>query len=155
MNKTTTILLVEDSQSDARLLVEAIKQRQLTGLCVLRVEDGEFALQLLKGASPANTRTAIAATSPAQAPQEPCSNPDLIVLDLNLPRKDGRELLADLQADPELSGIPVVVLSTSNAESDLAYCSAHGVRCYHSKPFRLSDYGDVVSSILRNLPLAS
>jgi chemotaxis family two-component system response regulator Rcp1 len=73
--------------------------------------------------------------------------PDLVVLDLNLPRKDGREVLKELKADPELSKIPVVIFTTSQANSDVLHSYELGANCYLRKPGNLADYKAVVQSM--------
>src|ERR1035437_6250974 len=95
------ILLVEDSPSDAEFTIEALKEAKVRNHLSL-VEDGVQAMEFLRRQG-----------KYAQAPR-----PDLIMLDLNLPRKDGREVLAELKADDNLKLIPVVVLTTSRAEED-------------------------------------
>jgi CheY-like chemotaxis protein len=75
------------------------------------------------------------------------TRPDLILLDLNLPRKDGREVLADIKADPELKAIPVVVLTTSSAEADIFKIYKLHANCYITKPVDLEQFVKVVKSI--------
>ncbi len=96
------ILLVEDNPGDARLVREALKSAGIDSLLTV-ARDGEEALDLLRGARPAVEAV----------------RPDLILLDLNLPRKDGRELLAEIKQDPSLQRIPVVVLTSSAAAQDI------------------------------------
>ena len=107
------ILLVEDSEADARLTVEALKEAKVRNTIQV-APDGETALEILR--DPARRR------------------PDLILLDLNLPGLDGREVLAEIKADPALAIIPVVVLTTSRAEADiLKTYQLHG-NCFFTKP---------------------
>ena len=73
--------------------------------------------------------------------------PDLMVLDLNLPRKDGRAVLKELKSDPNLSKIPVVVFTTSQASSDIMRCYELGANCYLRKPGNLADFAAVVESM--------
>src|SRR5438128_3859152 len=100
--RTVNILLVEDNPGDARLTVEALKEGKLRNRLTV-VSDGVEALAVLR-------RTGV---------YSDVQRPDLVLLDLNLPRKDGREVLAEIKQDPELRRIPVVVLTTSIAEQDI------------------------------------
>lgn len=124
------ILLVEDNAADVRLTKEALKEGKVSNnLTVAR--DGEEALEILrkKGAYAGAAR------------------PDLILLDLNLPRKDGREVLATLKADPSLKHIPVVVLTTSSAEVDILKSYQLHANCYITKPVDLEQFVSVIRSI--------
>lgn len=120
------ILLVEDNAADVRLTQEALQEGKVrNNLTVAR--DGVEALEIL---------------------QRPgASRPDLILLDLNLPRKDGREVLATLKADPALKHIPVVVLTTSSAEVDILKSYQLHANCYITKPVDLEQFVSVVRSI--------
>ncbi len=124
------ILLVEDSPSDTDLTVEALKDFKVRNH-VSVVEDGVQAMQFLRRQGPY-----------AQAPR-----PDLIMLDLNLPRKDGREVLADIKADDDLKTIPIVVLTTSRAEQDILRAYQLNANCYINKPVDFNQFLDVVRSI--------
>jgi chemotaxis family two-component system response regulator Rcp1 len=129
--RTIEILLVEDNPGDARLTLEAFKEgKMLNNIRV--VPDGVEALAYLRKESPRYTG---------------CSTPDLILLDLNLPRKDGREVLTEIKADERLRRIPVVVLTTSAAEEDIARAYASHANCYITKPVELEQFLDVVHSI--------
>jgi len=124
------ILLVEDNPGDVRLTEEALKEgKVLANLNVAR--DGEEALALLR------------------QPESPSGRrlPDLILLDLNLPKKDGREVLEEIKADPRLKHIPVVVLTTSSAEQDIAQAYALHANCYITKPVDLDQFIQVVRAI--------
>lgn len=124
------ILLVEDSPGDVTLTVEALRDaRVANNLHVAR--DGEEALRFLR-------REGEFAEKP---------RPDLILLDLNMPRKDGREVLADLKADDELKRIPVVVLTTSQSEDDVAAAYNLSANCYVAKPVDLDQFLGVVRAI--------
>lgn len=127
-----TILLVEDSRSDAVLIQETLSESKfLNELHIVRdgVEATDF---LYKRGKYAN------------APR-----PDIILLDLNLPKKNGRELLAEIKADEKLMTIPVVVLTTSSDEVDILKSYQLRVNCYLVKPVELEQFVDVVQSIER------
>jgi CheY-like chemotaxis protein len=124
------ILLVEDSPSDTELTLEALKDFKVLNH-VSVVEDGVQAMQFLRRQDPY-----------AQAPR-----PDLIMLDLNLPRKDGREVLADIKGDDQLKTIPVVVLTTSRADQDILRAYQLNANCYINKPVDFNQFLDVVRSI--------
>jgi CheY-like chemotaxis protein len=124
------ILLVEDSPSDAEFTVEALKEAKVRNHLSV-VEDGVQALDFLRRQN-----------GYAQAPR-----PDLIMLDLNLPRKDGREVLAELKADNNLQTIPVVVLTTSRAEQDVLRAYQLHANCYITKPVDFQQFLNVVQSI--------
>jgi len=124
------ILLVEDNPGDVRLTVEALREaRVVNHLNVSR--DGVEALAFLRHEG-----------RYADAPR-----PDLILLDLNLPRKDGREVLAEIKEDGTLKSIPVVVLTTSQAEQDVAKSYNLNANCYIAKPVDLDRFIQVVRSI--------
>ena len=124
------ILLVEDNPGDARLAVEALKESKVNN-SLHHVEDGVEAMRFLHRED-----------QYAYAPR-----PDLILLDLNLPRKDGREVLADIKADPALKLIPVVVLTTSAAERDLVRTYDLNANAYIVKPLDLDQFIEVVQAI--------
>ena len=124
------ILLVEDSPSDAEFTVEALKEAKVRNHLSL-VEDGVQAMEFLRRQG-----------KYAQAPR-----PDLIMLDLNLPRKDGREVLAEMKADNNLKMIPVVVLTTSRAEQDVLRAYELHANCYITKPVNMVDFIRVVTMI--------
>jgi CheY-like chemotaxis protein len=124
------ILLVEDSPSDTDLTLEALKDFKVRNH-VSVVEDGVQAMQFLRCQGPY-----------AQAPR-----PDLIMLDLNLPRKDGREVLAELKGDDNLKTIPIVVLTTSRAEQDILRAYQLSANCYINKPVDFNQFLEVVRSI--------
>jgi CheY-like chemotaxis protein len=124
------ILLVEDSPSDTDLTLEALKDFKVRNN-VSVVEDGVQALQFLRREPPF-----------AEAPR-----PDMIMLDLNLPRKDGREVLAEIKADETLKTIPIVVLTTSHAEQDVLRAYQLNANCYINKPVDFNQFLDVVRSI--------
>jgi two-component system, chemotaxis family, response regulator Rcp1 len=124
------ILLVEDNPGDVRLAMEALRDTQVRNkLHVAR--DGVEGLAFLRREA-----------EHAHAPR-----PDLILLDLNLPRKDGREVLAEMKADPGLHTIPVIILTTSCAEQDVLRSYELQANCYISKPVELDQFITVVKSI--------
>lgn len=124
------ILLVEDNQGDVLLTREAFKEAKvLNHLSV--VSDGVEALAYLR----------------REGSFSDSVRPDLILLDLNLPRKGGREVLAELKGDERLRGIPVVVLTTSQAEEDIAQAYRAQANCYISKPVDLDQFVRAVRSI--------
>jgi two-component system, chemotaxis family, response regulator Rcp1 len=128
--KPIEILLVEDNPADVRLTQEALKEGKVrNNLHVAR--DGIEAIEYLRRLG-----------KWAGAPR-----PDLILLDLNLPRKDGREVLFEVKNDPELKAIPVVVLTTSSAEQDIFKSYKLHANCYITKPVDLEQFVQVVKSI--------
>ncbi len=133
------ILLVEDNPGDVRLIREALKSSPIQ--CLLTVaEDGLAAFQIL-----------------SQAGSDGAVLPDLIVLDLNLPKKHGCEVLAELKTDPCLRHIPVVVLTSSRSDEDVRRSFEHNVNLYLTKPSDFSCFYDIVITLnsfwlgLRNL----
>jgi two-component system, chemotaxis family, response regulator Rcp1 len=124
------ILLVEDNPGDVRLTTEALAEAKVRNrLSVAR--DGVEALQYLRREPPFQTST----------------RPDIILLDLNMPRMDGREVLQELKADPSLSSIPVVVLTTSESEEDVLRSYQLHASCYITKPVDLEQFLKVVRSV--------
>ena len=124
------ILLVEDNPADVRLTQEVLRETSLDFEMQL-ARDGEQAMALLR----------------KQAPFEDAQTPDLVLLDLNLPRKDGREVLAEVKADPELRRIPVLVLSTSKAERDILTCYDLHANCYLTNPVDLDEFSTLVQTL--------
>jgi CheY-like chemotaxis protein len=128
--KPLAILLVEDSPSDADLTVEALEEGKILNELHI-VGDGIEALQFLRHEEPY-----------ADAP-----HPDLILLDLNLPRKDGREVLKEIKADKDLKRIPVIVLTTSSAEEDVCRTYDDYANCYVTKPVNIDEFVRVLRSM--------
>ncbi len=128
--KPIEILLVEDNPGDVRLTVEALKEAKVINHLTV-VKDGVEALAFLR-------RQGSYTTAP---------RPHLILLDLNLPRKDGREVLADIKTDDNLKRIPVVVLTTSQDEQDVLKSYNLHANCYITKPVDLDQFVRVVRSI--------
>ncbi len=124
------ILMVEDNPGDVRLTQEALREFKVwSNLSV--VEDGVAALDFLR----------------RQPPHTDAPRPHLILLDLNLPRMDGREVLARIKADDALKSIPVVVLTTSQAEEDIARAYNLNANCYISKPVDFEQFIRIVKMI--------
>jgi CheY-like chemotaxis protein len=121
------ILLVDDDPGDVRLTLEALKRNRLYS-SIDNVENGEEALAYLR-------RQGKYANAPL---------PDLVLLDLNMPRKDGRETLAEIKSDPELRRIPVVILTTSSLEADVVKSYDLGANCYITKPVDLAQFMKVI-----------
>ena len=130
MKNGIDILLVEDNPGDVRLTQEALKEAKV-GNQLHVVEDGVEAMAFLR-------HEGKYADSP---------HPDLILLDLNLPKKDGREVLAEIKQDPKLMRIPVVVLTTSRAEEDILRSYNLHANCYVTKPVDLDQFITIVKSI--------
>ena len=128
--KPIEILLVEDSPSDAALTVEALKAGKVVNKLNL-VEDGVEAMAYLK----------------CEGKYAKATRPDLIMLDLNLPRKDGREVLAELKNDPVLKTIPIIVLTTSRSDKDILQSYQLNANCFITKPVDFAHFIDVVKSI--------
>ncbi len=127
---TVNILLVEDSIGDIRLTQEAFKEAKVNNQLSV-CKDGVEAMAFLhKEGEYANSPT-----------------PDLILLDLNMPRKNGMEVLSELKADSNLQSIPVVILTTSAAESDIAKSYGLSANCYISKPVDFDQFVNVIQSI--------
>jgi CheY-like chemotaxis protein len=124
------ILLVEDSPSDTELTREALRDAKVRNHLTV-VEDGVQAMDLLR----------------QQGPYAGAPRPDLIMLDLNLPRKDGREVLAEIKEDPDLKAIPVVILTTSQAEQDILRAYNLHANCYITKPVDFAQFLQAVRSI--------
>jgi two-component system, chemotaxis family, response regulator Rcp1 len=124
------VLVVEDSVEDRDLILEAFKEAGGHAKVTV-VEDGDQALAIVR-------REGRHGTSP---------RPDLIVLDLNLPRRSGHEVLAELKADPDLKRIPVVVLTTSSAHGDVLASYELAANCHLTKPSDLDDFLQLVQRI--------
>jgi two-component system, chemotaxis family, response regulator Rcp1 len=124
------ILLVEDNEGDARLAKETLRDSKVKNT-IHHVSDGVEAMAFLRQEG-----------KYASAPR-----PDLVLLDLNLPRKDGREVLADLKQDEDLKRIPVVILTVSNDEADILKSYNLHANCYITKPIDLTQFLKVLKSI--------
>jgi CheY-like chemotaxis protein len=128
--KPLKILLVEDSPSDIDLTKEALDEGKVIHELFV-VEDGIAAMRFLNGEG-----------EYADVPR-----PDIILLDLNLPQKDGREVLAEIKSDPELRRLPVIVLTTSADEEDICSTYDHHANCYITKPVNVDEFIRVVRSL--------
>jgi two-component system, chemotaxis family, response regulator Rcp1 len=124
------ILMVEDNPGDVRLTVEALKEAKVRNN-LHTVEDGVEALAFLRREG-----------GYAEVPR-----PDLVLLDLNLPKMNGREVLAEIKEDPDLRRIPVVILTISQAEQDIVKSYSLHANCYITKPVDLDQFLEVVKSI--------
>jgi two-component system, chemotaxis family, response regulator Rcp1 len=127
--KSVRILLVEDSPSDVRLIREALKGTPIP-LQITVAHDGVEAMDYLH-----------------QSDLGSVSRPDLILLDLNLPKKNGREVLAEIKASSTLKQIPVLVMTSSRADEDVRQAYALNANCYITKPGDLQEYMNVVRAI--------
>ena len=128
--KPVEILLVEDNPGDVRLTKEALKDGKMQNNLNI-VGDGEEAMAFLK----------------RQGPYAHAPRPDLILLDLNLPKKDGRETLVEIKQEESLKRIPVVILTTSTAEKDILKTYDLHANCYINKPVDFDQFINVVRSI--------
>jgi len=128
--KPIEILLVEDNEGDIRLAVEALKDAKIFNH-INFVQDGVEAMAYVR----------------KQGKFARALRPDLILLDLNMPKKDGREVLAEIKADPDLRSIPVVILTISQAEQDILKAYDLHANCYITKPVDLGQFNKVVHSI--------
>jgi two-component system, chemotaxis family, response regulator Rcp1 len=124
------ILLVEDSEADVRLTQEVLMDSKIHNNLIVAI-NGEEALDCLR----------------KQGKYKNSARPDLILLDLNLPVKDGREVLAEIKEDPDLRAIPVVILTTSKAEEDILKTYKLHANCYITKPVDLEQFVTVVRYI--------
>ena len=129
-NGLVQILLVEDNPGDIRLTQEAMKEGDLPNKLHV-VKDGVEAIAFLR----------------RQGPYSDAPRPDLILLDLNLPKKSGREVLEDIKSDPALKTIPVVVLTTSDAKTDVVNVYQLHANCFITKPVDLEEFMNVVRRI--------
>ncbi|MCC7300226.1 MAG: response regulator [Verrucomicrobia bacterium] len=124
------ILLVEDNPGDVRLTKEALKENKIRNNLHV-AKDGVEAMCFLR----------------RMAEYKDAPRPDLILLDLNLPKKDGREVLTEIKTDEKLRAIPVVILTTSDAEDDVAKAYQMYANCYIRKPIDLNRFIEVVKVI--------
>lgn len=130
LGKMVEILLIEDNPGDIRLVKEVFKDAKLNNNLQVAL-DGEEAIKMLR----------------QEGEYFKAPRPDLILLDLNLPKKNGREVLREIKEDDKLKCIPVVILTTSNAEEDLIETYKRDANCYITKPVDLDEFIKVVKSI--------
>ena len=130
MSNTIEVLLVEDSEADAVMVEETLLESKLK-MNLTIVHDGVEATHFLR--------------KEGKYQQQP--TPDIVILDLNLPKKDGREVLADIKADEVLKRIPVVVLTTSSDEEDIFRSYDLHANCYITKPLDFDQFAKIVASI--------
>ena len=129
MTAPVEILLVEDNPGDVRLTTEALRRGRVANRLHV-VDDGDKALAFLRREG-----------EYADAPR-----PGIVLLDLNLPGLDGRDVLAEVKSDPALRRLPVIVLTTSSADRDIAKSYDLGANCFISKPVALDEFLDVIKS---------
>ena len=130
LNRPVEVLLVEDDPGDTDLMLETMKQSKLR-INMHLVDDGVKAMAFLR----------------REDPYKDAVTPDLILLDLNMPRKDGRQVLREIKGDDTLKHLPVVILTTSQAEADVIGSYNLGANCYIPKPVGLREFGRVVRAI--------
>lgn len=130
LGKPIEILLVEDNPGDVRLTAEALRENKFRNKLNV-VGDGVEAMAYVR----------------REGKYSDAPRPDLILLDLNLPKKDGREVLAEIKTDEDLKRIPVVILTTSKAEEDIIKTYNHHANCYVTKPVELEQFIKVVKTI--------
>ena len=130
LGRPANFLLVEDNPGDVRLTQEALKTHKLQNNLHVAA-DGEEAMAFLR----------------KQGKYRDAPRPDIILLDLNLPKKDGREVLAEIKSDPVFKTIPVVIISSSEAEQDIIKSYNLNANCYVTKPVNFDQFIKVVQSI--------
>jgi CheY-like chemotaxis protein len=132
-NEGVLILMADDDDDDFLLTQKALKESKLLNqLC--RVKDGEELIDYLKGRG-------------AYAERDEYRRPGVILLDLNMPRKDGREALREIKSDPELAGIPIVIFTTSKAEEDIYRSYQLGVNSFITKPVTFENLIQVMKTL--------
>lgn len=130
MTSKPKVLLIEDNQGDAELVIEAFNSDMVKSELVI-IDSGEEAMRFLKNRG--------------EGKEEP--SPHLIILDLNLPKIDGKEILHFLKNDRELKSIPVIVFTTSSLQKDIAYSYNNHANCYIVKPGNLKDFISTIRAI--------
>jgi two-component system response regulator len=130
VNKLVDILLIEDNPGDVRLTKEALRDAKVLNK-IFVVKDGVEAMEFLR----------------KEGSFADMHMPDLILLDLNLPRKNGREVLAEIKNDPKLKHIPVVILTSSNADEDILKAYDLHANCYVTKPVDLNGFVEIMRSM--------
>ncbi len=132
MRESVDLLLVEDNHDDAILIEEVFAEAGLMNV-MLRVQDGEEALVYLRGEGPYKT----------------ARRPDLVLLDINLPKRDGFELLEAMRADPRLQALPVIILTSSDREEDIVHSYASGACSFLRKPITYSQFASTMQEFER------
>lgn len=127
MNKALRILLVEDDPDDIELMHDALKENNIK-FSLETLKQGDAVLPYLEKAN---------------------TQPDVIILDLNLPKMHGREILKGIKENPHTSGIPVVILTTSSAKKEIDYCIQNGASKYLIKPVTIQGFTETVHSIVK------
>jgi two-component system, chemotaxis family, response regulator Rcp1 len=130
MFKDVRILLVEDNEGDIVLTIEALKEAKILNKIDV-VKDGEAALKFLH----------------KEAPYQEALTPDIVFLDINLPKIDGIEVLSIVKNDDQLKVIPVIMLTTSDAEKDIMKAYCNHANCYITKPVDIEKFMEVIQSI--------
>lgn len=128
--KHIQVLLIEDNPGDAELTRQALSSSKLS-IELKVLDDGEKALKYLR----------------REPPYQGAALPDLLLLDLNLPKVSGEEVLREVKADKALRALPVVVLTSSDAETEVSRCYAAGANCYVVKPVDFASFMEIVASI--------
>lgn len=128
--KYVEVLLMDDDPGDVRLMQESLKKSKLM-INMVTVENGQIGLDYLR----------------KKGPYAAVATPDLVLLDLNMPIKDGREVLREIKSDGELKKIPVVILTTSEKERDVVESYSDGANCYIQKPVDFEQFHTVVNKI--------
>jgi len=127
MNQTLSILLVEDDPDDIELMHDALKDNNIQ-FNMETIKQGDAVLPYLEKTN---------------------ERPDVIVLDLNLPKMHGREVLKGIKANPQTSNIPVIILTTSSAKKEMDYCIQQGASRYLIKPVTMQGFNETVHSIVK------
>ena len=130
MSKEIKILFVEDNEGDIVLTLEALKEAKINNYITV-VRDGEEALTFLK----------------KEGTYKNAETPDLVLLDINLPKIDGKEVLAKIKSDKELMVIPVVILTTSDSEKDILESYHNHANCYITKPVDFKKFMEVIHTV--------
>lgn len=130
MSEDIQILLVEDNPGDVRLTVEALRGAKVANELHV-VGDGETAIEFLR----------------QRGEYRDAPRPDIVLLDLNLPRLEGREVLADIKSDPDLAKIPIIVLTSSSSDADIQQSYALHANCFVTKPVDFTEFIAAVRSL--------
>lgn len=126
MLKITSIIIAEDDADDRLLIEDALNENNISSSNLIFVRDGEELLQAL---------------------QENLQNPSLVFLDLNMPRKDGRQALKEIKQNKELKHIPVIVFSTSSSSDDIKTSYQNGVNTYFTKPSKYTELVEIIATV--------